>query len=75
MPLGSDDVTKIYLIPPTARKCKLQQSLHKIPNYNSIHQTRGNGKTGGGVAMFIHNTLIHNIKPDLSVNNDNIKAL
>ena len=25
--------------------------------------------------MFIHNTLIYNIKPDLSINNDNIKAL
>ena len=36
-------------------------SLYKIPNYNSIHQTRGNGKTGGGVAMFIHNTLVYTI--------------
>ena len=50
-------------------------SLYKIPNYNSIHQIRGNGKAGGGVAMFIHNTLIYNMKPDLSINNDNIEAL
>ena len=50
-------------------------SLHKVSNYNSIHQTRDNGKTGGGVAIFIHNTLIYNIKQDLSINNDNIEAL
>ena len=50
-------------------------SLYKIPNYNSIHQTRGNGKAGGEVAMFIHNTLIYNMKPDLSINNDNIESL
>ena len=25
--------------------------------------------------MFIYNTLIYNIKPDLSINNDNIEAL
>ena len=50
-------------------------SLYKIPNYNSINQIRGNGKAGGGVAMFIHNTLIYNMKPDLSINNVNIEAL
>ena len=50
-------------------------SLHKVSNYNSINQTRDNGKTGGGVAIFIHNTLIYNIKQDLSINNDNIEAL
>ena len=49
-------------------------SLHKIPNYNSIHQIRGNGKAGGGVAMFIRNTLIYNMKPDLSINNGNINT-
>ena len=50
-------------------------SLYKIPNCNSNHQIRGNGKAGGGVATFIHNTLIYNMKPDLSINNDNIEAL
>ena len=25
--------------------------------------------------MFIHNTLIYNMKPDLSINNDNIESL
>ena len=50
-------------------------SLCKIPNYNSIHQTRGNGKAGGWVAMFIHNTLIYNMKLDLSIINDNIEAV
>ena len=50
-------------------------SLYKIPNYNSIHQTRGNGKTSGGVVMVTHNTLIYNAKTDLSINNDNIDAL
>ena len=50
-------------------------SLYKIPNYNSIHQTRGNGEAGGGLAMFIYNTLIYNMKPDLGINNDNVEAL
>ena len=27
------------------------------------------------MAVFIHNTLIYNIKPDLSINNGNIEAL
>ena len=50
-------------------------SLHKIPNYNSTHQIRGNGKTGGGVAMFIYNISIYNMKPDSSINNNNVEAL
>ena len=50
-------------------------SLYKPPNYNSIHQTRGNGKSGGVVAIFMHNTLVYNIKLDSSINNDNIEAL
>ena len=50
-------------------------SLYKILNYNSIHQTRVIGKTGSRVTMFIHNISIYNIKPDLSINDNNIEAL
>ena len=31
--------------------------LYKLTNYSSIHQTRSSGKTGGGLAIFVHNTL------------------
>ena len=49
--------------------------LYKVTNYNSIHQTRNSGKTGGGLAIFVHNSLTHNIRKDLSTNNEDIEAL
>ena len=48
---------------------------YQIPNYASIHQVRKNGKTGGGITIFIHKELIYNISHDLSVNNENTEAL
>ena len=48
---------------------------YQLPNYVSIHQVKKNGKTGGGITMFIHKELIYIIRHDLSVNNDDIGAL
>ena len=33
-----------------------KNDLYKIPSYSSIQQTRISGKTGDGLAVFIHNT-------------------
>ena len=49
-------------------------SLYKISNCKSIHQTRDNGKTDGGVAMFVHN-VVYSLSRFLSVNIGNIEAL
>ena len=49
---------------------------YQLPNCESIHQVRKNGKTGPGITIFIHKELIYNIRHDLSVNDDRIlKAL
>ena len=61
---------KVICISKTWRSENIScNKLYGIPNCNSIY------KTGGGVVIFIHNTLIYNTKPDFSINNDNIKAL
>ena len=49
--------------------------LYKLTNYNSIHQTRSSGKTGGGLAIFVHNSLTYSVTKDLSTNNEDIEAL
>ena len=36
-----------------------------LPKYTNIHQTRGNGKTGGGVEMIIYKSFTYKIRPDL----------
>ena len=36
---------------------------------------RKNGKTGGGITIFIHKELIYNIRHDLSVNDEDTEAL
>ena len=46
----------------------------KLPQHKSIHQVRRTGK-GGGIAVFLHESLTFNVRHDLSVNNANIEAL
>ena len=48
---------------------------YQLTNYVSIHQSRKNGKTGGGITIFIHKELIYNIRHDLSVNHEDTEAL
>ena len=47
----------------------------QLPNYVIIDQDRKNGKTGGGITVFIHKELIYNIRHDLSVNDEDPEAL
>ena len=50
-------------------------NLHKLTNCNSIHQTRSFGKTGAGLAIFVHNSLTYNVRKGLCTNNKEIESL
>ena len=52
----------------------IEKSLYELPNYNSTHQARGDWK-GGGVSIYIHKPLDFTVKPDLSINNNDIESL
>ena len=52
----------------------MNHNLFKIPQYKSIRQVRRTGK-GGGIAVFLQESLTINIRHDLSVNNGDIEAL
>ena len=52
----------------------INHNLFKLPQYKSIHQVRRTGK-GGGIAVFLHESLTFNVRHDLSVNNADIEAL
>ena len=52
----------------------IEKSLYELPNYQSIHQARGDCK-GGGVSIYIHKSLDFTVKPDLSINNNDIESL
>ena len=54
--------------------CSDNHNLFKLPQYNSIHQVKRTGK-GGGIAVFLHESLTFNVRHDLSANNANIEAL
>ena len=49
--------------------------LYKLTNYSSIHQTRSSSKTGGVLAIFVHNSLTYSVRKDLSTNNEDIESL
>ena len=46
----------------------------KLLQYKSIHQVSKTGE-GGGIALFLHNSLTFNIRRDLNVKNADIEAL
>ena len=52
----------------------MNHNLFELPQYKSIHQVSRSGK-GGGIAVFLHESLTFNIIHDLSVNNTDIEAL
>ena len=51
-----------------------ENSLFQIEGYNPIHQIRKNRK-GGGIAIFVRNSLLYKIRDDLSINCDDIESL
>ena len=52
----------------------MNHNLFEFSQYKSIHQVRRAGK-GGGIAVFLHESLRFNIRHGLSVNNVDIEAL
>ena len=52
----------------------IEKSLFELPNYNSTHQAMGDRK-GGGVSIYINKSLDFTVKPDLSINNNDIESL
>ena len=51
-----------------------KNSSFQLPNYNTEHQIRKSGR-GGGVCIFIHESLDYKVRKDLSVNCDAIESL
>ena len=52
----------------------MNHKLFKLPQYRNIHQVMKTSK-GGGIAVFLHESLTSNIRHDLSVHNADIEAL
>ena len=50
-------------------------SLFQLPNYRVIHQIRNNNCNGGGVCIFIHESLNFKLRNDLSACDDNSEIL
>ena len=49
--------------------------LYKLSTYSRIHRTRGYGKSGGVLAMFVHNSLTYSVRKNLSSTSEDIEAL
>ena len=50
------------------------QSLYELPRYKSIHQVRNYGK-GGGVSIYIKDSINFKPSPDLSINNTDVESI
>ena len=48
--------------------------MYELPNYKSIHQIRNYGK-GGGVSIYIKDSINFKPRPDLSINNTNVESI
>ena len=51
-----------------------KNSLFQLQNYNVLHQIRNNRK-GGGLCIFVHESLCYKLRKDLSINSDAIESL
>ena len=51
----------------------INNSLLNLENYNSVHQTR-KGKKGGGICIYIHNSLDFKIRNDIDKFDDDLEA-
>lgn len=52
-----------------------KNSNFQLQNYTVIHQIRNCKKKGGGVCMFIHNSILFNLKSDTCANNNDCESL
>ena len=51
-----------------------KNSTFQLKNYNVIHQVR-NFRKGGGLCIFIHESLCYKLRKDLSINSEAIESL
>ena len=51
----------------------INNSLLNLENYNSVHQTR-KGKKGGGICIYIHNSLDFKIRNDIDKFDDDLET-
>ena len=51
-----------------------QNSLLQLPNYTPIHQIRNNGQRGGGVVLYVHNSLNFKILKKQSINSNDLEC-
>ena len=51
-----------------------KNSNYRLHGYKSFHQTR-DGRKGGGLCIFLRNTLSYKIRSDLNMNSDAIECL
>ena len=51
-----------------------KNSTFQLKNYNVIHQVR-NSRKGGGLCIFIHESLCYKLRKDLSINSEAIESL
>ena len=51
-----------------------KNSSFQLPNYNTEYHIKKSGK-GGGVCIFIHDSLDYKVRKDLSINCDAIESL
>ena len=51
-----------------------QNSLLQLPNYTPIHQIRKNGQRGGGVVLYVHNSLNFKILKKQSINSNDLEC-
>ena len=47
-----------------------KNSLWQLPNYTAIHQIRNSGQKGGGIALYVHNSLNYKIPKNKNINNN-----
>ena len=65
---------KIICITETWRKEDNILALFQLPNYSLIHKNRTGSKKGGGVCIFIHNSITYKTRSDLSINDENTES-
>ena len=50
------------------------ETFYELPNYKNIHQIRNYGK-GGGVSIYIKDSINFKLRLDLSINNTNVESV
>ena len=68
---------KIIVLTETWNKDQniMNNSLFRLQNYKIVHQDRKGKKQGGGVCIFVHNSLNYRIRYDMSHCVDDIESL